>query len=386
MAAIVMACMSGLLHAAPVFAGDDTRNALDGLSVGALAYIDYSYGENPEAGDSASSFNRFTVTRGYVTVKKKMLPWLRMRVTLDIHQDETGDYKRREKYFYAELHPPDAGFLTGMISEVGLSHMPWLDYEEHMNPYRCQGTMAVERAGIFNSADAGVSLRGNFGGELENASAKTGNHSYTGRWGTWHFGVYNGPGYHAQERNENKVLEGRISIRPLPDILPGLVANYFGLYGKGNAYSPLLGDYPDYTVNLGMLSFEHPQGVVTAQVFQSQGNAKGSWAHPVTGEALSTLGFSVFGNVNLPGYDRRFSLFGRVDHFDVDRDDVIAENSGYLMGFGGVAFRLHGGNLVLLTYEHTTFEDNSGAKKKPPIIDHNLGDEQKVQIVYQIKF
>ncbi len=383
---IVSCCICGFLFVTPAVAGSDTESALQGLSIGALAYIDYSYGEHPEPGNSTSSFNRFTVTRGYVTVKKKMLSWLRMRATLDIHQDETGDYKRREKYFYAELRPPDIGFLTGMISEIGLSHMPWLDYEEHMNPYRCQGTMTVERAGIFNSADAGVSLRGNFGGELADAETKTGNHSYTGRWGTWHLGVYNGPGYHAAERNENKVIQGRISVRPLPDILPGLVVNYFGLYGKGNTYSAPLGDYPDYIVHLGMVSYEHPRGVVTAQAFQSEGNAKGSWTAPLSGKALSTRGLSIFGNLVLPGAANRLSLFGRLDQFDVDHDDIIARDSGYLMGLEGAAFRLHGGNLVLVTYEQTAFQENSGAKKKLPIVGQDLGDEQKMQVVYQIKF
>ena len=56
-----------------------------------------------------------------------------------------------------------------MKTEVGLGHIPWLDFEESVNPYRCQGTMAIERAGVFNSADLGVSIRGDFGGKLEDA-------------------------------------------------------------------------------------------------------------------------------------------------------------------------------------------------------------------------
>ena len=43
--------------------------------------------------------------------------------------------------------------------------------------------MAIERAGTLNSADLGVSLRGNFGGELEDAKVRTGNHHYAGKFG-----------------------------------------------------------------------------------------------------------------------------------------------------------------------------------------------------------
>ena len=79
------------------------------------------------------------------------------------------DFKLRLKYLYAEFRPPNISFLTSMRSEVGMGHMPWLDFEEHINPYRCQGTMFIERAGTFNSADLGVSIRGYLGRQLDEA-------------------------------------------------------------------------------------------------------------------------------------------------------------------------------------------------------------------------
>ncbi|MDY6951852.1 MAG: hypothetical protein SWE60_10085, partial [Thermodesulfobacteriota bacterium] len=226
---------------------------LKGVKVGMLAYIDYSSGVTPEHHDGESSYNEFRLTRGYFTVKKKLFPWMHTRVTIDTHQDDTGDYKNRLKYLYAELRPPDFGFLTNMKSEIGLGHIPWLDFEEHINPYRCQGTMAVERAGTFNSADAGVSLRGYFGGKLKDAAEKTGSHYYDGKYGSWHLGVYNGSGYHASEENNNKALEGRLTVRPLPEAIPGLQLSYFGISAEGNKEA-VNGDYPDYNVNLGMVS------------------------------------------------------------------------------------------------------------------------------------
>jgi len=369
-----------------VNAGEATAPALEGLKFSTLAYVDYSRGQAALPDGGNSNYNRFKLNRGYFTVKKTMLPWLGMRATIDIHQDNTGDYKARQKYFYAELRPDDLGPLTGMKAEIGMGHMPWLDYEEHMNPYRCQGTMAIERAGVFNSADIGLSLRGDIGGKLEDAEGKTGNHSYTGRYGSWHVGIYNGGGYHAAEDNENKVVEGRLSIRPLADIAPGLQFNYLGIYGKGNTLSERLRDYPDYIVNLGMVSFEHPMVVLTAQYFITAGNAKGTWADTTTGEALSTEGLSLFGNVKIPELKEKLSLFFRLEHFDIDRDNVFADKTAYTMILGGLAYELYKGNMVLLVYEVTDYEDDAAPKKKLPVLDNKLGDEQEFQVVYQIKF
>jgi polyhydroxyalkanoate synthesis regulator phasin len=358
--------------------------ALKGLNVGMLAYVDYSNGVMPEPGDEDSSYNHFRITRGYLTVTKEILPWMRTRITLDTHQDADGDYKERLKYLYAEFRPPDLGLLTGMKSEVGLGHIPWLDFEEHINPYRCQGTMAIERAGTFNSADTGISLRGDFAGKLEDAKEKTGNSHYDGRFGSWHLGVYNGSGYHASEKNNNKAIEGRLTLRPLPDLIPGLQLSYFGIYAEGNAKASN-GDYPDYDVNMGMLSYEHPWGILTGQYFQAEGNAKGKWVD-ADGDALNTEGYSFFGNLRLPIFDRKFSLFARYDHFDQDDDNKISNDADYDMYVGGLAWDIHKGNMLLLSYEATDYGDDAGTKGNIPVLDNRLGDERKVQAVWQIKF
>jgi hypothetical protein len=367
-------------HAEP----ESGTNALEGITFEALGYVDYSAGKKPAANMKETDYNRFQLTRGYLTLKKKVVGWMSVRITLDITQDETGDYKRREKYFYAELRPADMGFLTNMKSEIGIGHMPWLDFEEHVNPYRAQGTMPVERAGIFNSADAGVSLTGYFGEKMADAAERTGNSHYAGRYGSWHVGIYNGGGYHASEANENKVVEGRVTFRPLAGVAPGLQLSYLGLFGKGNVSSQ--GSTPDYMVNLGMVSYEHPEFTVTGQVFATEGNAKGNWLDPVTGDALKTLGYSVFGTAHIPGAERRLSVFGRFDSFDADADHVIAENTAYTMFMGGAAIDLHEGNMILVVFESTDYDENFGsAKGSVPAMGTKLGKDQKAQVVYQIK-
>ncbi len=358
--------------------------ALKGLKIGGLAYIDYSNGQSAETQGRRSSFNRFSLTRGYLTVKKQILPWMQARITTDIHRDSSGDYTTRIKYLYAELSPPNLGPFTEMKAEIGQGHIPWLDFEEAVNTDRCQGKMPIERAGVFNSADTGVSLHGNFGGRLRDALERTGDPHYDGRYGTWFFGVYNGSGYHNKEINNNKVLEGRITLRPLPDLIPGLQFSYFGLHGEGNRRASN-GDFPGYTVNLGMLSYEHPWLIFTAQYFQTTGNAQGTWVD-ARGNALETDGYSFFGSVRLPVFDRKFSLFTRYDHFDQDNDKKIARDANYNMYIGGLAWNVYKGNKLLLVYEKTDYGENAGKKGKIPVVGNRLGDDHRIQAVWQVKF
>jgi hypothetical protein len=372
---------------------DKLLKYLGGLELGTLSYVDFSGGRE----DDGDSFNRFAITRGYINAKWKLNPWLGFRITPDVHQDEFGDFKLRLKYLYAELRPPDLGFLTDMKSEIGIGHMPWLDFEEHINPYRVQGTMFIERAKTFNSADIGVSLRGLFGGQLDSEYQDKVSHYYPGRWGSWHIGVYNGGGYHADESNKNKVPEWRISLRPLPDLLPGLQLHYFGLYGKGNHRNA--GGFPDYEVNLGMLSYQNEWIAFTGQYARTRGNNKGTLAVPVvpppldandptlTDEALRGEGYSFFFKSKLPVCDRKLSAFARYDHFDPDRTNrVTSGDDSYHLANAGLAWEFFDHWMLLLAYERIMYEDNNGGLGKVPESNTNLADDWRVQTALQIKF
>jgi hypothetical protein len=372
--------------------------SLKGIKFGVLAYVDYSSGQAPEPDGEEENYNQFALTRGYLTVKKSLTDWMSMRLTTDIKQEYKapgakldGSYVVRMKYYYAEFKPSDLEPFTDMKSEVGMGHMPWLDFEEHINPYRCQGTMAIERPHIFNSADLGVSLRGYFGGRLEGAEEKTGSHYYDGKYGSWHAGIYNGGGYHDVENNENKVAEGRITLRPLPDILPGLQLSYLGISGEGNVeegavvMGMIMDDIPKFEVNLGMVSYEHPWVTVTGQMFTTRGNQSGEWVNP-DGEALETEGWSAFANVKIPGTDKKANIFGRHDFFDIDPGDEWTEDTAYAMTIGGVAFDIYKHNLLLFVWESTDYEDDADEKGHMSVEDIDLGNEDKYQVVLQIKF
>ncbi len=379
---------------------DVLPKALQGLRFRMLSYLDYSVGEKNDSSGSSDSFNRFAIKRGYFRVDKTITPWLGAHLTYDVHQDDDGDWKTRLKYLYAEFKPGDLGFFTDNTVEAGIGHIPWLDFEEHINPFRCQGTMPIERAGTLNSADLGVSVMGNLGGRLDDARSSVGNHHYDGRWGSWHVGVYNGSGYHSRENNGNKVFEGRLSLRPLPDLLPGLQFSGFMLNGEANNEASHYNtdthkypdEYPDYQAYIGMMSFQHPRFVLSTQYITTRGNKSGSWLD-AGGHALWTQGTSVFLNVKPPVYalvpslDRKINFFFRYDWMDRDKNDKVAEETSYNLYIGGAAWEVFKGNYVLMDYELTTFGDDFGyAKTKAPSQGLDADSEHKFQMVYQLKF
>ncbi len=74
---------------------------------------------------------------------------------------------------------------------------------------------------VVSSADFGLVFISYFGGEMSDSYKKKVNKSYAGRYGSMALGIFNGGGYHALEKNMNKSIEGRVTIRPLPDLIPG---------------------------------------------------------------------------------------------------------------------------------------------------------------------
>ncbi len=339
--------------------------SLKGLKFGLLWYLSYMSGEGSDVGGSAGDGidkNKFAIKRGYVRITKELMPWFDAHITFDTTQASIKDSKLsdsiqvRIKYAYGKFKLPDFAFLTKPFIEVGVVHMPWLDFEEHVNFYRAQDTMFIERNKTFNSADFGLTFVSLLGGEMNDDYKKSVNSYYPGRYGSVSFGIYNGGGYHAAEKNENKVLEGRITIRPLPDIVPGLQLSYFGITGKGNKDTE-----PDWNVNLGMLSYEHQYITATAQYYKGKGNQSGD-------DEYKKDGYSLFAEVKPM---KQFSIFGRYDKFDPDTDLDDNENSRYIIGAAYHLDKPHK-NMLILDYDTVKYEDSS---KK---------DDRRIQLTLQV--
>jgi hypothetical protein len=336
--------------------------ALKGIGISGLWYISYQYGENGHAPGADGRYNQFALKRGYLQVEKEFFPWFKGRITTDVTtvnksaSDFNGSTAVRIKYLYGQfISPVDIAFLTKPNIEIGMVHIPWLDYEEHTNYYRMQDTMFLERNSIFNSADVGLTFTSLLGGYVNEDYQKIVNNAYPGRYGSIQAGVYNGTGYHASENNKNKVFEGRITLRPLPDIIPGLQFSYFGIRGKGNTAAE-----PDWKVNLGFASFEHEYVVLTGQYFWGQGRQDGA-------DQNDRLGYSVFGEAKLFNIIKdpinRFSVIGRFDHFDPNTDAPRDHNDRYIAGVAYYLDKPHQ-SMVLVDYDTVDYKQPDKSRDK----------------------
>ena len=342
-AAVVFLASAG--RALPVEGETDLPSGIRDLEIGALWYISYQNGES-----ESNEYNLFRVKRGYINVKKKMTPWLEARITPDVHQDSTGDMKVRLKYAYAKFMCPREGLIYKPWLEFGQVHMPWLDFEEHINYYRLQDTMFAERNGNFNSADFGLTFGALIGGEIGREYQETVNEKYPGLYGSFAVGVYNGGGYHAAEENENKALEGRLTVRPAPERLPGLQISYFGIYGEGNVEPTDLLDPPDWRFNLGQVSYEHEYVTLTGTYARATGNQKGSFTDD-EGRPLDHGGYSFFGELKIP--EKSSSIIARWDHYDPNEDLDSDENDRLIVGY---AYHMPMHSMFLVDFERTSFE------------------------------
>ena len=278
-------------------------------------------------GDQDIIDNLFTLKRGYLTFKKDLNETFSIRFTEDITMDQegsdAGNIELRMKYLYLQAKLDKIGFLENYFLEVGMVHRPWLDFEEHINHYRVQGTMFVESNHLINSADLGVNFVTLLGGQIDESYQKNVNSKYPGKYGSLSIGVFNGGGYHALENNRNKTLEARITLRPLPSHLPGLQLSYHGIYGKGNK------DFnPDFNLNLFFASYESERTILTAQYYRGLGNSGGSFLD-IDNLPYGNHGASFFGELYL--IKNKLSMIGSYSFFD-SLDGIDHHNKRWIGG------------------------------------------------------
>lgn len=317
-------------------------SALRGLKVGTKTYIRYEYIEEDDGAGGTTDISRFNLKRGYIDIRKTITDYLSFRITPDVHQDDTGDWKLRIKYLHAKFTAEGNDVFSSPYAEVGIAHMPWLDFEEHINLFRMQGTMFMERNNLFNSADLGVMVGANLGRELPDEYQDNVNSSNAGRWGSFQVGVFNGGGYHGEANNNTMAVEGRLTLRPLPDVVPGLQFSGLGITGKGNT-----ADAPDWSVLNGMVSYESPFFNATGQYYTGTGNQKGN-AVDALGNSLDQSGYSAFAELRVPEH-REYSLFSRYDRFDTNTNDGTSDiRKRFIVGFAWQFFK---GNYWVVNYD-----------------------------------
>lgn len=288
--------------------------------------------------------NAFKLKRGYLTVENKFNDIFSARYTQDITIDDEGDdagnVELRFKYCYLKAMLPDAAFFTHSYIVAGLVHRPWMDFEEHVNGYRVQGEMFLDRHKVIGSADFGLTYVTLLGGKLDKDYQEKVSRSYPGKYGSIAVGVYNGAGYHALENNNNKTVEGRFSLRPFPEKLPGLQLSYNMAFGKSNDSLS-----SDFRVNALYLSYESRWVTLSAQYYTGKGNMSGS----VTG---LNEGYSLFGELVIP--NTNLMVFSRYDYFDPHA------LTSYEVAIAGVGYRFYRQNRILFDID---WNNRNGIKR-----------------------
>ncbi len=313
-----------------LFAGDEGTNLdtiLQNTDLSVQWFLNYRYDDSKDMGS-------FSLKRGYFTIKTKLDETFSVRYTQDITLDkegsDAGNVEIRLKYMYLKMKMDQFDFLPISYIEMGMVHRPWLDFEQKINQYRSQGKMYIERAHLINSADFGITYIGLIGGKIDKKYQKEVNKSNPGKYGSFSVGVYNGAGYHALEKNNNKTLEGRLTLRPFPEIMPGLQFSYAGVYGKANTSKT--DTLSDFQINLLFVSSESNFHVATFQYYTGKGDQKGELRDTVTKESFENDGYSAFGEFKIPG--SKFALFGRYDEVNINDGDEKETTT-----IGGISYR-----------------------------------------------
>jgi len=209
------------------------------VKVGVTIFADYTYQDAPTITDSDQNgvhLSTFEVRRAYVNVTGAISESISYRVTPDIAArfSETvtvqgppgtvppavgvttsldGSAVVRLKYAFGQF---DLGRLLkskGSWIRLGQQQTPYVDFMEGVYRYRFQGTIFVEREAFLSSADVGLSAR----------------YVLPNGYGDVHAGFYNGDTYAKAEANDQKALQIRASLRPLPKhaVLKGLRIHAF---------------------------------------------------------------------------------------------------------------------------------------------------------------
>jgi len=298
-------------------------------------FLAYNYNQT-------TNFNKYGLKRGYFTIKTRLNDIFSARYTQDITLDQegsdAGNVETRLKYLYIKTNIKHLPALPNSYFEFGLVHRPWLDFEGHINRYRVQGTMYAERHHIVNSADFGITYAGLIGGKISKEYKSQINDSFPGKYGSFAIGVYNGGGYHSIEVNNNKTIEGRLSLRPFSQSLPGLQLSYAFAYGNAN----LANNSSVFNMNLFFISFESEPCVLTAQYYSGIGDYEGNYVD-YNLDSYTNQGYSLFSEILIPR--TKFSLIGRYDYF---QSDQLKDFTREIM-IGGLAYKFLD-NKVLFDY------------------------------------
>jgi hypothetical protein len=368
--------------------GEFLPKALKGFKFGAQIFTEWNTvsrfdGYAPTSTTApGKNTNQFALNRGQFTLAKDINDWLGMNITADLFysadisstlatNDATSGAELRLKMAYATMKYLDTTTMVGMVPT------PSDGYDNSIWAYRVQGKNLLDDLGILSTYDLGIANQGVFGGYMDDDYLTFASKPYSGKWGGYTVGLYNGAGFTTTtgEGNNNKLIAGLLYVRPLPTIpvLKGLQLAYFGAYGSSNKLGTLPGQttiYPDFQVNIGQVSLLHRYFAVMGQYYWGKGTATGT-------EDKKRSGYLASASVRVPGIEK-LQAFGKFYNYDADTD---INNNDYNIYVAGLAYDVTPAFMPFIAWERRDNQRSVAAGTTSANIDYN-----KYQVGMQLKF
>jgi hypothetical protein len=214
--AAIVAGLAGALPCSAQVAPAATPADTPSVKVGVLLFADYTIQQQPKITDAdgnSVTLSAFQIGRSYINVTGNVNHSISFRVTPDIARETgvgsslNGSYTFRLKYAYAQWSL-DEHMTKDSFARFGIQPTPWIEFIDSVYRYRFQGPTFEDREGFLPSADVGASFH----------------YALPGNYGDFHAAVFNGETYARAEVNDQKSVQLRGTIRPVPShgILRGL--------------------------------------------------------------------------------------------------------------------------------------------------------------------
>jgi hypothetical protein len=172
------------------------------LSVSGLLFGSYNFTPSTTPNQlNNQNDNGFILDRAYLNFRAPAGDHMSVRVTTDVYQttEATANaYTIRAKYAYLQYDGTRSASGAQLMGRIGILQNVLIEHEESFWP-RYLSQTAVERAGYFSSADAGIAAQATLPNKVGEVYAT----------------IMNGSGYAARENNRFKDYAIRFSFTPL---------------------------------------------------------------------------------------------------------------------------------------------------------------------------
>ncbi|MEK7288200.1 MAG: hypothetical protein AAB091_06545 [Elusimicrobiota bacterium] len=278
------------------------------------------------AGAEVKNRGDFTITRIYMTGEAKFSDALKGKTVLEGNTSAGNPVYLKNAFM-------EYAFCSMASGVFGLIGTPWNGFEEGIWGRRFVQKVHADQEGLLASVDKGVGLLGKL----------------PGGFGEYHATYVNGEGITSAEKTglngRHKDAMVRVSVSPMPEgPLSGLRVHAYAQKGKIAD-----GDFQKRDTYVGAVSQKTDRYHAMASFIQSK---KGSGAVDV-----KKAGFSVHGALN---FDRGFSVFGRYDGYDPNKD---ADDDSYRRGTVGADYKLADGVRVAVSDQMLTYQTETTVMK-----------------------